>query len=114
LSSGGVALQGSDLVSTSRFLSLHSYHSLDIYNVYPAVFNGVDTSFFTILHPLIQWFSYWVPRTSVSMASTLGTVPQRTTFSDVAPCSLVDIDRRFGGTYCLHHQGNADGGSKHI
>jgi hypothetical protein len=26
-------------------------------------------------------------------------------FWDVAPCSLVDIDRRFGGAYCLHHQG---------
>jgi hypothetical protein len=23
---------------------------------------------------------------------------------DVAPCSLVDIDRRFWGAYCLHHQ----------
>jgi hypothetical protein len=26
-------------------------------------------------------------------------------FWDVAPCSLVDIVRRFRGTYCLHHQG---------
>jgi hypothetical protein len=24
---------------------------------------------------------------------------------DVAPYSLVEIDRRFGDTYCLHHQG---------
>jgi hypothetical protein len=24
---------------------------------------------------------------------------------DVAPCSLVEIDRRFRGVYCLHHQG---------
>jgi hypothetical protein len=24
----------------------------------------------------------------------------------VAPCSLVEVYRRFGGTYCLHHQGN--------
>jgi hypothetical protein len=23
---------------------------------------------------------------------------------DVAPCSLVGVDRRFRGTYCLHHQ----------
>jgi hypothetical protein len=23
---------------------------------------------------------------------------------DVAPCSLVGVDRRFGGAYCLHHQ----------
>jgi hypothetical protein len=25
-------------------------------------------------------------------------------FWDVAPCSLVGIDRRFRGAYCLHHQ----------
>jgi hypothetical protein len=25
-------------------------------------------------------------------------------FWDVAPCSLVEVDRRFRGTYCLHHQ----------
>jgi hypothetical protein len=25
---------------------------------------------------------------------------------DVAPCSLVDIYRRFRGVYCLHHQGD--------
>jgi hypothetical protein len=24
----------------------------------------------------------------------------------VAPCSLVDIDRRFSGAYCLHHEGD--------
>jgi hypothetical protein len=27
-------------------------------------------------------------------------------FWDVAPCSLVDIGRRFRGAYCLHHQGD--------
>jgi hypothetical protein len=26
-------------------------------------------------------------------------------FWDVAPCSLIDIDRRFRGAYCHHHQG---------
>jgi hypothetical protein len=25
---------------------------------------------------------------------------------DVAPCSLVDTDRRFRNAYCLRHQGN--------
>jgi hypothetical protein len=29
-----------------------------------------------------------------------------TVFEDVAPYSLVEIDRRFGGTYYLHHQGD--------
>jgi hypothetical protein len=24
---------------------------------------------------------------------------------DIALCSLVEVDRRFGGAYCLHHQG---------
>jgi hypothetical protein len=28
-----------------------------------------------------------------------------TVFLDVTPCSLVQIDRRFGGTYFLHFQG---------
>jgi hypothetical protein len=27
-----------------------------------------------------------------------------TVFSDIAPCDLVDIVRRFGGAYCLHPQ----------
>jgi hypothetical protein len=26
-----------------------------------------------------------------------------TAFWDIAPCSLVEVDRRFTGTYCLHH-----------
>jgi hypothetical protein len=25
-------------------------------------------------------------------------------FWDIAPCSLVDTDRHFRGTYCVHHQ----------
>jgi hypothetical protein len=35
----------------------------------------------------------------------------------VAPCGLVEFYRRFGGTYCLHHQDDEwpdDGGSKHL
>jgi hypothetical protein len=30
---------------------------------------------------------------------------------EVAPCSLIDTDRRFRGTYCLHYSPD-DGGSK--
>jgi hypothetical protein len=26
-------------------------------------------------------------------------------FWDVAPCSHIELDRRFRGAYCLHHQG---------
>jgi hypothetical protein len=25
---------------------------------------------------------------------------------DTAPCSLIEIDQRFRGAYCLHHQGD--------
>jgi hypothetical protein len=28
-------------------------------------------------------------------------------FWDIAPCGLVEIDRRFVGAYCLHYQGDA-------
>jgi hypothetical protein len=35
-------------------------------------------------------------------------------FWDVAPCSLVEIYRRFRGAYCLYHQGDDDGGSKKL
>jgi hypothetical protein len=36
---------------------------------------------------------------------------QMTVFWDVALCCVVEIDRRFEGVYCLHHQGDG-GGSK--
>jgi hypothetical protein len=32
----------------------------------------------------------------------------------VAPCSLVEVYRRFRGTCSLHHQGDDDGGSKYL
>jgi hypothetical protein len=38
-------------------------------------------------------------------------------FWDIMPCSLVVVDRRLRGAYCLHNQGNHrpdDGGSTHI
>jgi hypothetical protein len=37
-----------------------------------------------------------------------------TVFKDVAPCSLVEIDRRFRGAYCLSLQDDDDGDSKHL
>jgi hypothetical protein len=36
-----------------------------------------------------------------------------TVFWDVALCSLVETNRRFRDTHCLHYQGD-DGGSKHL
>jgi hypothetical protein len=32
-------------------------------------------------------------------------------FWDVAPCSHVEVDRRFRGAYCFYHQGPDDGSS---
>jgi hypothetical protein len=29
-------------------------------------------------------------------------------FWDIAPCSIVKVDQRFGDAYCLHHQGDGD------
>jgi hypothetical protein len=29
-------------------------------------------------------------------------------FWDVVPCSLVEVNRRYTGTYCLHHEGDHD------
>jgi hypothetical protein len=37
-----------------------------------------------------------------------------TAFLDIAPCSLIIADWCFSGAYCLHHQNNEDGGSKHL
>jgi hypothetical protein len=41
---------------------------------------------------------------------------EMTAFWYLAPCSLVEIDRRFVGAYCFYHQGGRvnDGGSKHL
>jgi hypothetical protein len=35
-------------------------------------------------------------------------------FWDVAPCSLIDTDRRFRGAYCLHHQGGRENMKFHL
>jgi hypothetical protein len=32
-------------------------------------------------------------------------------FWDIAPCSLLGVDRRFRDAYSLHHQGDEAGGS---
>jgi hypothetical protein len=35
-------------------------------------------------------------------------------FCHVLPCSQVDVNRRFRVAYCLHNQGDDDGGSTHL
>jgi hypothetical protein len=37
-----------------------------------------------------------------------------TVFLDIAPCSLVEVYRRFRGAYYLYHQRPHNGGSKHL
>jgi hypothetical protein len=32
---------------------------------------------------------------------------EMTAFWDIASCSLTEVDRRFRGAYCQHHQGDA-------
>jgi hypothetical protein len=38
---------------------------------------------------------------------------KRTAFWDIAPCCIVEVDRRLRGAYCLHHHSD-DGGSVHL
>jgi hypothetical protein len=42
----------------------------------------------------------------VRCQSLTATSMKMSVFWDVAPCSLVGNDRRFRGSYCLHHQGD--------
>jgi hypothetical protein len=49
-----------------------------------------------------RWVSEWVRFQVLSAPSMKVTV-----FWDVVPCCLIQTDRRFGGVYCLHHQGDA-------
>jgi hypothetical protein len=47
-------------------------------------------------------------RLNLNVTSTLTILLEenKLRISSVAPCSLVEIDRRFRGSYCLHHQGD--------
>jgi hypothetical protein len=61
---------------------------------------------FTAFVPLTNWFQ-------VLTASSM----KMTVVWDVVPCSLVEVEQRFRGARCLHHQGDDDpndGGSKHL
>jgi hypothetical protein len=41
-------------------------------------------------------------------------VKNMTAFWDTASCSLVEVDRRFRGTYCLHHYPDDEGSTHHF
>jgi hypothetical protein len=49
------------------------------------------------------WNSKYIVRFEVLTAASM----KMTVFWYIAPCSLVEIDRRFRGAYCLHNQGSA-------
>jgi hypothetical protein len=60
--------------------------------------------------------SQWVRGTSCLYESKLLrflSFMNMTVFWDVSSCTHVEVDRRFTGAYCLHHQGD-DGGSTHL
>jgi hypothetical protein len=47
----------------------------------------------------------WIKATDVRFqVLTAASMMFRIVFWDVLPCKII-VDRRFGGTYCLHHQG---------
>jgi hypothetical protein len=52
-----------------------------------------------------QTDKFYEVRFQVSKAASM-----KTAFKVIATCSLVEVDRSFGGTYCLHHQGDDDTG----
>jgi hypothetical protein len=54
----------------------------------------------------LQCFFFFLKRRDVRFQVLTAASMKVTVVWDVAPCSLVDIDLRFRGAYCLHHQGN--------
>jgi hypothetical protein len=54
----------------------------------------------------LNWFEGFQVLTAAGM--------KKTDFCDIAPCSLVVVDRRVSGVYCLHHQGPDYAGSTHL
>jgi hypothetical protein len=62
---------------------------------------------YRIRRPVLLLVWYCV-RIQVLTAANMKT----TVFWDIAPCSVVEVYRLFGGSCCLHHQ--SDGGSKHV
>jgi hypothetical protein len=48
----------------------------------------------------------WYKLTDVSEVLIASIITAMSDFWDNAPGSLVEIDRRFSGAYCRHHQGD--------
>jgi hypothetical protein len=77
-----------------------------------------DSLFFapSILHPLI-YLAWLIPFLSLRFQVLTAASMKYRVFWDVAACSHFEVDRRFRGAYCLHHQdddGPDDEGSTHL
>jgi hypothetical protein len=53
----------------------------------------------------MRFSRWWSCRQYMRFQVLTATSMNTTVFWDVAPCSLVEMDRRFRGAHCLHHQG---------
>jgi hypothetical protein len=53
-------------------------------------------------------------KNSVTFQVLTAAIMKKEAFWDMAGCSLVEVDQRFGGLYCFLHQGDDDGSSTHF
>jgi hypothetical protein len=65
----------------------------------------------TRYHPWSKWWMWDIPALRLWVFRTLSKA-KSTVFSDIAPCSLLSVNRRFGGTYRFHVQGRKNKLSK--
>jgi hypothetical protein len=65
-----------------------------------------DFRWISFLKVLLAEFCAHGNETSGAVIKPVVSLAKMTVFWDVAPCSLVQIDRRFRGAYCLLHQGD--------
>jgi hypothetical protein len=74
-------------------------------DTYILIFYGYFTSYLILSHFSLN---VHIITLSVSLHSPCWYILNRmmTGFWDNASCSLVEIDSRFTGAYCLHHQGD--------
>jgi hypothetical protein len=96
------------LILKFAFLRFRNYPSLRLllWSVESILHTPFTLGYFDCFSSLVTKFDH--VRFQIFTAVSL----KMTAFWATQPCSLVEVDRRFGGVYCLHHQGN--GGSTHL
>jgi hypothetical protein len=55
--------------------------------------------------PSLAWESTFMKSFLIGFEVFTAASTKMAVFWVVAPCSLVEVHQRFGGTFCLHHQG---------